>query len=142
MRCEEVPQHQALDMLDPDVRAALHAHVAGCEACRNTGLLFAKIDASLKAAPVWVPSRHFAQRIVAQAVPAKVEPVPTSFWGSVTLGISTVAAVWSVGLTTKTYPQWSVDLSQALVANSNTLVWTSMGLSLGVAAWFTRRALR
>jgi anti-sigma factor RsiW len=142
MRCEEVQQHQALDLRDLDVCAAIQAHVAGCAACRNTGLLLAKIDASLKAAPVWVPSRQFAQRIVAQAVPAEVEPVATPLWGSVAMGILTVAAVWIVGLTTRTYPQWSVDLSQALVANSNTLVWTSMALSLGIAAWFTRRALR
>jgi anti-sigma factor RsiW len=142
MRCEEVQHHQALGTHDPEMRAGIQAHLASCEACRSTGLLFAKIDESLKAAPLWVPPRHFSKRVVARAVPARVEPATPHLWGSLAMGIFTVAVVWVVGLRTTTSHQWAVDLSRTLVANSNTLVWTSMALCLAVSAWFTRKALR
>jgi anti-sigma factor RsiW len=147
MRCEEAQQHQALDITDSAVRAALLAHVAGCDACRSTGLLFAKIDETLGAAPVWIAPRSFASRVAASGAPAAAE-LPESYLSSrsllvaVAMGLLTCAAVWIAGLTTTTYDQWAVDLSRALVANSNSVAWTSMVFALGISAWFTRRALR
>jgi anti-sigma factor RsiW len=147
MRCEDVQQYQALGAHDPELRGAIAAHVSACEACRSAGLLFAKIDETLKAAPSWVAPRHFSGRVAASAVPAQAEPPAVhlsrrNVWGAAAMGILIFAAVWIAGLTTTTYNQWAVDLSRALVANSNLVAWTSMVFALGFSAWFTRRALR
>jgi len=53
--------------LDPESRAAVEAHIAGCAACAGELKFMAAVDADLKRLPVIEPSPFFAARVAAAA---------------------------------------------------------------------------
>jgi anti-sigma factor RsiW len=153
MRCEEVQAYLALNTPDPDVQVAADSHLTDCSACRSTALLYARIDQTLKAQPAWEPPRHFTQRVIAQVppvIPSSPHLSRSEVLGGVALGLLTIAVVWGIGYAVlqpmaggvSSYEQWARDLTSAINANRAAVAWTSVALSLGVSAWFTRRSLR
>ena len=142
MRCEDVQRYMALNVPDPTAQTGVQAHLATCPACKSAGLLYAKIDEVLTAQPVWDPPQHFVRRLVSQLpAAALVSPVLSrrEILQGVALGLSTIAIVGVAGYAVA---QWGMTLSDVLNANRVGIAWASAALSLGVSAWFTRRALR
>lgn len=123
MTCNEVQAEIARDAVTPTLTDAMHAHLAGCLECRTTQLLFSRIDERLKQGPAWEPPLGFAHRVAALAP----SPVPRP---------SVLALFLSPGVLRQAF--LSLLLTAAAYSMPPLLL---AGVSLAVAAWWTRRAI-
>jgi|MudIll2142460700_1097286.scaffolds.fasta_scaffold833126_2 hypothetical protein len=160
MRCEDIRKQLGtvaeLSRLPDRVRA----HLLECRDCRRAQALYSAIERELKEQPSWQPPPGFAGRVGSQGlaslgeVPAKP---PLTFWSTVgpavaaslpPLLLGLLAAIFSMlvllnlDVLAMGFRQPVTAFAGALLVHAIPSAWITAALSLGSAAYFTRRALR
>jgi predicted anti-sigma-YlaC factor YlaD len=145
MRCEPVQEELARDSVSPELIEEVNRHLADCSDCRRVQLLYARIDESLKRAPVWVPPEGFAKTVAARSVPALQnlpEPPRILPLDLVRGGVLSLVAIAVMFLVLMVFVQMGLPLLSAMASHALPIAWASAVLSLLMSFWLTRRALR
>lgn len=122
--------------LGPDAAAAVEAHLAGCEACRDQAEAERRLAAELRALPAPEPPAGFEARLAARLRP-RLRPAR---W-ALPLAATLLVAIWLRGFAP--YVAWAVSFDHDKCFSRHPLpakVWSGdMGV---VAAWFEARGTR